>query len=512
MDNRVTGFASGIDIDSQVRQLMQVEREPLNKMQQEQLKLQYEMENYREVNREMQSFSDSIFDDGIIRSQSMGAKEATSSNESLVGVNASSEAGEGSYTISEVSQLASAAQNKSTSDILNSSGEQLSATNALADELDSIDGEFSFDIATVNADGEEVTETFTFEGSDSLQDVIGAINQSDVGVNAFYDEFSGQMSLTRSETGEFSEDGAPEMSFNGSFLTDVLNLDEAEEQGGQNAQFTMNGIETERRSNTFTENGVEFTLKDTFADTPVQANISTDTDRIVETITDFVGKYNEMIELIDGKLTEEVYRDYPPLTDEQREEMSESEQEKWDERSQSGLLARDSLLSGALDTMRQDMYGSVETGDGAAFSQLTEIGITTTNNYRDRGKLEVDEDKLRAAVEQDPQAVHQLFAADGDSYEEQGIAQRVRDSVDSAIEQVSTRAGGPTTVSQEQFTIGREMSQLDDQMSNFERRLAQTEERYWNQFTQMEQAIAQANNQSQMLMSQMGGMGMGGGM
>ncbi|MFB4165231.1 flagellar hook-associated protein 2 [Alteribacillus sp. JSM 102045] len=519
MDNRITGFASGMDINQTVRDLMQAERQPLVKMEQDSLRLQYEMEDYREMNREYQNFHNSIFD-GIIRRSNTTAKEATSSNESLVGVSASADAVEGSHTILNVTQLAAAASNVSDNPeagdgephVTTADGmEVLKADQALGEQIDldwDEDGNYTFEITTFGEDGEN-TEEITFSETDSLNDIIDQLNRSGAGVSGFYDENAGKFSITRSETGVFNEDGN-EINFNGdAFLTDVLHLDETNETAGQNAKFELNGIETERTSNQFSENGVEFTLKDEF-DTQVNVSVNPDTEGIKETIMGFVDDYNEMLENTNEKLNEEYYRDYPPLTEDQRGDMTEKEIEQWEERSQSGYLHRDDILTRGLNTMRQDMYEEVDTGEGAAFSHLTEIGITTSSDYRERGKLEVDETALEQAIQEDSEAVYQLFAADGDSYEEKGLARRVRDSLDSTMDSIAERAGGPTVPSPDQFTIGREMTQLEDRMSNFERRMQQTEERYWDQFTRMEQAMAEANAQAQQMQQQMAGMGGGG--
>ncbi|MGY4688938.1 flagellar hook-associated protein 2 [Salibacterium sp. K-3] len=508
--NRITGFASGMNIDQTVKELMQAERQPMIKMQQEQMELEYKMEDYREMNREYRSFSQSIFDNMFMRS-SLSAKQTSSSNESLASASAPADAQTGSYTVSDVTQLAEAASNKSTDAVLNNSSEPLDPEATLANQLDQYaEGDtISFSIQTYSEGGvANDAVDFEFSGSDSLNDVLTEVNRSDAGVNAFYDEQTGKVSMTRSETGVLNE-GGTEMEFTdtqGNFLSGVLNLDEANEVTGQNAEFTLNGIQTNRTSNTFTENGTEITLNGTSANNGNSAviEVSPDTEGIKETVMNFVDEYNSLIEKTGDKLSEEQYREYPPLTDDQRSEMSEQEIENWEEKSQSGYLRSDDILSGAVNSMRRSLYETVDTG--GSFNQLTELGITTTSNYQDGGKLEVDEDKLEEAISQDAESVYQLFSADGENREDQGLARRLRESVDRTVDNISERAGGPTTIDPSQFTIGREMNQLDDEMSDFERHLTRTENRYWDQFTRMEEAIAQANSQAQQLQQQLTGM------
>lgn len=91
----------------------------------------------------------------------------------------------------------------------------------------------------------------------------------------------------------------------------------SKESGGENAKFTINGLETERTSNTFTISGVTYTLKSKF-DTPVTVTVSNDTDTIFKNIKDFVDQYNSLIDAVQSKLNEDRYPDYAPLTDDQQ--------------------------------------------------------------------------------------------------------------------------------------------------------------------------------------------------
>lgn len=511
---RLSGFASGMDINQMVSDLMQAERQPLQKMQQDQQELILKMGEYREVNRAFMDFRNNAFD-GVMRRANMDSKQVSSSNESLVSGTASAGATNGTFTISDVTQLATAAYNFSSESIVED-GAQFDPNASLIGQEDAFpenfvlneDGEIEFSMTTYDENGEGVTETFTFDDEASLNDILDSLNRSELGVQAYYDTQSDRVSLSRTETGVFNDEGQ-ELNFEGSsFFTDTLNLNEENEVDAQNAQFTLNGLsDMERRSNQFEIDGLNISLNNTF-DTPVTLEVSNDTEDIFETVMEFVDEYNELIEMVDGKVSEEYHRDYAPLTDEQRREMSEHEIELWEERANSGLVRNDRLLTGALDQMRQDFYGTVDSGDqNQTFALITELGITTSEVYQDRGRLVVDEDKLRSAIEENPESVYQMFAADGDEYEEQGIARRIRDTLSGQIDMISERAGRSEMASNQQFSIGREIDQAQDRITNFERRMQQVEQRYWAQFTAMEQAMAEANAQAEQLMSLGGGMG-----
>lgn len=602
---RIGGLASGMDTEQIVKDLMRAERMPMDKLTQQKQTLEWQRDSFRELNTMMTKFRDSIFDT-VMRSANMGAKKVTSSNESLVTATATAAASNGSFTISKVDQLATAATNASEvklsvggvkidpeidlysqKDLFTGGSsfnwklgevqtQSFSLTEAQstvtlekinfvaeADLIEAmsvkVDGEvysvitdpahtlldnevflkmdtgeldfgkelnsgtkinvtyitesteqnyFTSSIETFNADGESHTETFAFSGEKTLDQVIQNINLSSAGVSMFYDEFSDKVTVMRKETGDFNP-GGKEMIFQGGFFTDVLQLDTTtnNEQGGTNAKFTINGLETERTSNTFNISGVTITLNSEFTTSPVNLGISTDDDKVFDTIVNFVKEYNEMLETINGKLTEENYRDFKPLTDEQKEAMSEKDIETWEEKARSGLLRRDQALSSGLDRLRVDIYSPISTSNNnTTIRQLTDLGISTTSNYMDRGKLEINEDKLRAAIENDPEGVFQLFTADGPTSADKGIARRMRESLDVTMRAVSERAGGSHgKLQNHQFTLGRNLEDIETRLSNFERRLKQVEDRYWTQFSAMEKAMQQANSQAESMFSMLMG-------
>ncbi|MBU8908701.1 flagellar filament capping protein FliD [Desertibacillus haloalkaliphilus] len=342
---------------------------------------------------------------------------------------------------------------------------------------------------------------FTFDGTQSLNQMLNRINNSSADVSAFYDEHNDKVVLNRTEAGV----GASiEFVGENNFFRDVLNFDEVNENEGQNAKFTINGLETERSSNTFTIDGVTFTLKDTFENGSVTLNAVNETDKVVDSITEFVNQYNELILAINEKTREPRHRDYHPLSEEEKRAMSDREVELWEEKAQSGLLRNDPLLRNGLNQFRMDVYNTV-SGEGinGDFNLLSKIGISPSSDYRQNGMLEIDENKLRSALEEDPDSVYQLFMANGNENSEKGIARRLRSTISSTIRSVESRAGNDSR-GNHQFTIGREINSVEDRISNFERRLQQIEERYWNQFTAMERAMQRANAQADQLFSFMG--------
>ncbi|MBY6271403.1 MAG: flagellar cap protein FliD [Bacillaceae bacterium] len=506
---RIGGLASGMDIDQIVKDLMKVERMPLDKLKQKKQILEWQRDDYREMNKLLQELDTLIFD-GVFKQSTFLKKKVTSSDESVVTAVATNVMANQTVEIGNITQLASAA--RWTSAEIKTDNGSIDPNAKLKDVTFKV-GEDTLQFTdsitltlNVKKPGSTTAETVDISidpQNDSLNSVIAKLNQNTkLGVSVFYDEFTKKMVITKNETGSGASievtSGSNFLQALGFTIDSGTNLLQQDPGSGTNAKFTINGLETERTTNTFTINGMTYTLKNTTTGT-VTISTATDTDSIFNSIKAFVDKYNEVIDKINAKLKEERYRDYPPLTDEQKESMTEKQIELWEEKAKSGLLRGDSILSSGLSKMRMDLYTSVQ-GVVSGFSQLAEIGITTSSNYLDGGKLMIDETKLREKIQENPDAIYRLFNNNSSNYSEKGIARRLRDTIKDTIGKVEQKAG-KTVWTNHQFAIGRDLIQINEQIDRFEDRLKQIEDRYWRQFTAMEKAIQRANEQSMYLMN-----------
>ncbi|WP_082732595.1 flagellar hook-associated protein 2 [Tepidibacillus decaturensis] len=548
---RISGLASGIDIDSIIKDLMKAERMPLNKLTQKKQILEWQRDDYREMNKlltELDQFISVTQTDGIGRQSTFLKKVISSSNESAVTAKNISGTTDINTQIG-VSQLAKAASMWSAGDIR--SNQNFNPDDLLVNQKDNlVNGanlpttSFNIHIQAIQSDGSVAEKSITVDPNTmSLNQVMSEINKK-LDVNAFYDSKSGKVVLSAKNTGDAANQ--PEIKImdtdtNGyNFMTSVLRLSADSDtatttndalgqpigQAGQNAKFTFNGMSMERTSNTFQINGYEYTLKNTTLDSsgivqPVTLTSTTDTDAIFDSVIKFIDKYNEIIGKINDKISQERYRDYLPLTDEQKQDMSEKQIELWEEKAKSGLIRNDSILSGGLNQMRLDIYSPVtgltgtyydaKKGQNVTINQLASIGIETSSSYTDKGKLILkDEAKLRDAISQNPMAIYDLFNkevkdANGKLVSDQsGIAERLRDTIKNTMSNIEAKAGN-TYLANSQYTIGKDLDRVDKSIDAFQDRLLQIEDRYYRQFTAMEQAIQRANQQSAYLMQQFGG-------
>lgn len=120
---------------------------------------------------------------------------------------------------------------------------------------------------------------------------------------------------------------------------------------------------------------------------------------------------------MNDKLSEQKYRNYVPLTDAQRKDMSESDIKLWEDKAKSGLLNGDVTLSSGLEKMRLYLSDAVSGVASSQYDSMADIGITTAPSsstaYLEKGKIYIDEQKLRQALTDNPDLVTDLFTKDG---------------------------------------------------------------------------------------------------
>lgn len=503
---RISGLASGMDTETMVKELMTAHRIPLDKITQKKQYTEWQRDDYRTANRTLNDFRN-LTNDSMLRQSTFIKKTVTSSAPDDVSVKNINSTSDFSGKIN-VEKLAESATMQSKSSVISSEADLTKSLKVLKPTLTVPS---SFTIKAIQADGTMDTTGYKVELDEksTMQSVLDDINKNS-GVNAFYDSFTGKIAFTAKNSGDVktSTTDGNEIEFSGNygFLKVEQNNQAAAKtidfEGksitpsgtkGQNAIFTYNGLTTERQTNTFQISGFEISLKQankkeiTFSSTP-------DVDSILGSITKFVDEYNKLIEDLNTQIRETKYKDYQPLTDQEKESLSEDQIKKWEEKAMSGTLKNDSIITSVLNKMRTAMSSAV--GKSPNSISLSQLGITTSSNYLENGKLSIDETKLREAISADPNQVYELFAADGDKDSDKGIARRLTKALEEARKSITAKAGSESATVNNNFVLGRLLDGYDDQVKRFEDRLATMETRYWKQFTAMEKAIQQANSQS----------------
>jgi len=505
--NRVAGLVSGLQTQDIIEGLMRVARAPLDRLQQEKQILQWKQEDYRTINWALSDF----WTNYASRMQLQGTFQvmtATSSDETVVTATASGSAQPGTYSIT-VTQLAEVASNISTDSLSLDPSDKIDPDATLESQRtkfkfswEETTTTFEFGITTYDPDGTSNTATFTVDTTaDSLNDVLARINaETSLGVTAFYEASTDKVVISTNRTGNYPTDEITieDVNGNGNFALNTLALSSTAQ--GKNAIVNINDLQgIEQYENTFTLNNVTFTLKKTTG-SPVLITVARNTEAIYETVTSFVEQFNSLLETINSDLNEERYPDYLPLTDEQKEQLTDTQIEQWEEKARSGLLRNDSILSDVVYRLRRALTTPVS--GLAEYDSIFDIGITT-GLYWEGGKLYIDENQLREAIDNNPEAVMSLFTKTGDTFETQGLGVRLCDELNNAIDRITNEAGFPSSFSlYDNSFIARTIRDLDERIETIEDRLQELEDRYWRQFTALERALAMMQEQSNWLASQ----------
>lgn len=355
---------------------------------------------------------------------------------------------------------------------------------------------------------------FGIESTDTISEMMTKINNSSSGVTVSYNATLDKFSLISNNEGTTNTISKVD----GSGLLNAMKLNDY--TAAQDAEFVLStpdgNITTTRDSNTFTIDGSEITLNQTSV-SEVVIDVASNTDDVKDKIVKFVDDYNNLIETINNKTSERRYYDFAPLTTEQKKELEEEEETTWQNKAKSGLLRGDNGLESMTEKLRRALYESV---DGVGIT-LKDIGITTTADFKSRGKLTIDEDKLTKALSEKPNEVIALFSNESDKkylddtsiserYSENGLANRLFDIVRDNIRTTNgngyliQKAGNPDFAADTSSDLYKNIKQANDKIDDLLRLLEDKETTYYNQFARMEQALSRMNNQSASILQQMG--------
>ncbi|MGN0350660.1 MAG: flagellar filament capping protein FliD [Roseburia sp.] len=290
------------------------------------------------------------------------------------------------------------------------------------------------------------------------------------------------------------------------YNTDAKKID------GQDATIYVNGIKYTGTSNAFTINGLTITANaitsetyDATEATAITATVNTDTQGIYDKIKDFLTQYNALINEMNSLYNAESAKGYEPLTDEEKDAMSDTEIEKWEEKIKASLLRRDDTLQSLISSMTSAMSKAVEINGKNYY--LSSFGIQTlgylnaAENEEYAYHIDGDEDdaatsgntdKLMAAITNDPDTLVEFM---------QGLASNLYEAVDKKMK--STTLSSVYTVYNDK-EMASEYSDYTDLISKWEDKLTAKEDYYYSKFSAMETALAKLNASSSSLSGLLG--------
>lgn len=358
----------------------------------------------------------------------------------------------------------------------------------------------------------------------SISEIMEAINNNtEAGVSISYQENSDKFIITSTQngaSGEIKLEGALAQCLFGKNSSGDLNMQVTE---GKDAIFAVkyagsNEItEIVRDSNTITVDGLTITANKTFgynengqiADETQFASFTAtvDTEKAVETVKEMIDEYNKILEHINEQVQTKPNRDYAPLTSAQKADMSENEIELWEKEAKKGLLFADTDLKSLTDSLRFVIPSDL-------MMELQNIGISTSSEYSDNGKLVFDESKFEAALKTNPEKVKNLFSAKAETLEDGtvtkgGFMTNMKTIMDAYASMTGStkgilveRAGSEhSLLSTLDNSILNQINDLDDVIAQLTEQLVNEQDRYISQFTTLETLVAQMNSQSSYLAS-----------
>ncbi len=368
-----------------------------------------------------------------------------------------------------------------------------------------------------------------FKKDASLSSVMNAINSnSKAGVKVSYSKMANQFVFEAKQSGSGSqiaiEGGLAAALFGKTVPEDISDIKNIEGYTvGTDAVFdvTVNGVSKSltRASNEVNIDGLTVTLKDTFNingdEEEVHLDTKSDADTIIDAVKGFVEGINEVLKIAHDeystqplKKTSSSSSRYEPLSEDEKADLSDKELERYEEKAKTGLLFADSNISGLYNKLRSAISSS-----GMDVKYLRDIGISTS--YNDGvTSLELNEDKLRNALDTDPDKVRDLFT----KTKENGAD---RDGIMASVSKVlntyaSTSIANPgilvrqagtnkSSLSLMNNTFQKKMDQLDTEIDRWQEKMSDKIDYYSRQFTALEQLMSTMNNQSSMLSGMMGG-------
>jgi flagellar hook-associated protein 2 len=507
---RITGLATGLDMDEIIKNSMKPYRIKIQQQQQNKEVVEIKQKLYRDVIKDGKEFYNKYLDvaksDSLLLQKNWSSVSFSSSDESVVSVKNNGGTIKENYKVS-VEQLAEKASGI-LKDPLTTGTEQKITTGG-------------FDIKfNIGKDSTETIKNFNIaleQKRSEIKDKEGLSEDEkkkqlkSLNIDAKYSQISGGIIFEAKEFGQ------------GGFS---INDTEAKEKtliatitNSKGDKFTINDKTNTQYSNTVTVDGATFNFNDVTiikeelsdgtikkTDNPIKITGKTDTKEVKDKLVSFVNDYNKLMEKLNTVTGTKHDRSYEPLTDEQKKEMSESEIKLWNERVENGQLYKDSDITRIANSMKGTMRSLI---DG---TKLESIGIKPVGDYSGplNGTFTIDEDKLTKALEENAEGVMNLFIGNPDSKDvnQKGILHQLKDTVNKEFcasnSPLIEKAGYEGTTSFSNNTLTKKISDYENKIKDMEKDFSRKEQALYTKYATLETMMNKLNSQQSNLMSQLG--------
>lgn len=540
MAMRVSGINSGLDTDAIVQELVSAYSKKTEKYTKEQTKLGWKQEAWKNLNTKVYSLYNSV---GKLRySSAYSLKKTSVSDTTKATVSASSDAVNGTQKLHVLSTAQSGyltggklALRKEVKDGDTTKLEKVSGVvteKTKLSELGYTGNETTLNVNTTDEDGKAVTKEIKLNQDSTVQDVVNALR--DNGLNASFDSNNGRLFVSSKETGKAADftltavGSSDTEDASSKQLLGLLGLDttsntydsQAVKIDGRDAVISLNNVRYTNTTNDFSINGLNISITGVTDDVTDPENVdlstlddssaitittTTDSQGIYDKVKDFLTEYNNIINEITKLYNADSAGSYEPLTDDEKDQMSDTEIEKWETKIKDSLLRRDNSLSSLMNSMMTSMSSGIEI-NGKTYS-LSSFGIQTlgylnaAENEQNSYHIDGDEDdentsgnkdKLMAAITSDPDTVVEFMKQ---------LSSKLYKAMDDQMQSSSLRSRYKIYNDKE---LDKEYSNLSKTIKEWESKVSDKEDYYYKKFSNMETALSKLQSQTSSLTSMLG--------
>lgn len=259
------------------------------------------------------------------------------------------------------------------------------------------------------------------------------------------------------------------------------------------SSITFNGATLTSSTSSLSVNGLTLDVLGTTAGDEVTISVTKDNSAIYDSIKDFLSEYNSILKQMNTYYDASSARGYDVLTDDQKEAMTDKEVEQWETKIKDSLLRRDDTLNSLISCFRTNMAGVYTASDGKTYS-LASLGISTSTDYKEGGLLHIKGDEDDAEYMDETNKLQQMLNDDPDL-----VMEIITGLTNNLYTDLQKKMSSTTMSSALTFYNDKEMnsqiSTYKKQVTTWERKLLEMENRYYAQFTAMEKAMASLNSQ-----------------
>lgn len=538
MPIRITGLNSGLDTEAIISELVSAYRTKEEKYQKAQTKLSWKQDAWKDLNIKVRSLYDNISNLRFTSAWTM--KKTTVSDSTKATVTAAGSCVNGTQTL-KIKQLAKGTYITG-GEISNTSAGTAPTSATKLSELGYTGS--GGDIQVKDSSG-NVVKTVSVTGNTTIKDLVSALNGAG-DTKASFDATNKRIFMTSNKTGEqnaFSLDGD----------ADILKTVGLSKEGGasivdaQDSEIELNGAKFTSANNTYTVNGLTIDCLAETGNSEISITTSVDTQSMYDQVKSFLSQYNSLMKEMYSLYNADSAKGYEPLTDSEKDQMTDTEVEKWEEKIKAALLRRDDTLDGIMSTMKNAMSTSyyiyngnavtydsdkqyykcngnaIKNSDGSYVTSASQLKLWASANGAKKYSLSSFGIKTEAYATMTANSSQDAYHIDGDADDSVSknnsdvllnMLSSDSDTVSSFMKQLtsglysaidtkmkSVKGLSSSYTIYNDIEMAREYSDYTDTISKWEDKLTDLEDSYYKKFAAMESALASLQSQSSSLSS-----------